>query len=97
MESSRVNDVTLKLPEDVVEAIAQRAAAIVLDQLREESRRPSTASPYVTISEAAELLRCKRQRIDDLLSSRRLTRIKDGSRTLIARDEIQHYLRHDAR
>jgi excisionase family DNA binding protein len=46
----------------------------------------------MTIMEAAAFLRCSRQRVDDLLSQRRLTRFKDGSRTLIARDEIQRHL-----
>jgi len=50
-------------------------------------------SPYVTICEAADLLRCRRQRVDDLLSQRRLSRLKDGSRTLISRAEVEEYLR----
>ena len=50
-------------------------------------------SPYMTIREAAEFLRCSRQRVDDLLSQRRLTRHKDGARTLIGRNEIEAYLR----
>lgn len=52
-----------------VEVIAQRAAEIVLDQLGE----PPAPSPYLTVGEAAEFLRCKPQRIRDLLSRRRLT------------------------
>jgi excisionase family DNA binding protein len=50
-------------------------------------------SPYLTVLEAAELLRCKRQRVDDLLSQRRLSRYKDGSRTLVSRAELDEYLR----
>jgi hypothetical protein len=34
----------------------------------------------------------KRQRVDDLLSSRRLKRVKDGARTLIRRAELDAYL-----
>jgi excisionase family DNA binding protein len=55
------------------------------------------ASPYMTIVEAAEYLRCKRARVDDLLSQQRLTRFKDGARTLIARDELQQYLTNGKR
>lgn len=50
-------------------------------------------SPYLTVLEAATLLRAKRQRVDDLLSQRRLTRYKDGSRTLVSRSELDEYLR----
>lgn len=55
--------------------------------------RPESArSPLMTIPEAATHLRCSRQRIDDLLSQRRLTRVKDGRRTLVRREEIETYL-----
>ena len=71
---------------------ALAAIAAALDQ-------PTTEppSPYVTIPEAAELLRCRRQRVDDLLSQRRLTRVKDGSRTLIARAELDAYITNGRR
>ncbi len=49
-------------------------------------------SLYLTVPEAAGLLRCKRQRVDDLLSQRRLTRVKDGRRTLLLRAEVEQYL-----
>jgi excisionase family DNA binding protein len=46
-------------------------------------------SPYLTTREAAELLRCKPQRIHDLLSARRLSRVKEGRRTLVLRAELE--------
>ena len=49
-------------------------------------------SPYMTIPEAADYLRCSRQRVDDLLSQGRLTRVKEGRRTLVSRAEIATYL-----
>jgi excisionase family DNA binding protein len=78
----------LVLPADLLEAIALRAAALVLQQLEQHA----SASPYLTILEAAGYLRCKRQRIDDLLSARRLTRHKDGRRTLILRVELDAHI-----
>ncbi len=80
--------VLLTLPPEVVEAIARRAAELVADQQRHDRR----GSPLLTVPEAAELLRCKRHRIDDLLSQRRLTRYKDGSRTLVSRAELETYI-----
>jgi excisionase family DNA binding protein len=77
------------LPEKLVDEIARRAASLVLQELQPHEH---DASPYVTIPEAAELLRAKRHRVDDLLSRGTLTRIKDGSRTLILRAEIDDYL-----
>jgi excisionase family DNA binding protein len=83
--------VTFVCPSALVEAVAVRAAEIVLTQLSDE---PTTkaASPHMTIPEAAQYLRCGRQRIDNLLSTRRLSRIKDGRRTLIDRSEVEKYL-----
>jgi excisionase family DNA binding protein len=51
----------------------------------------------MTVVEAADYLRCSRQRVDDLLSQRRLTRHKDGSRTLVSRAEIERHLHMGAR
>ena len=80
--------VTVQLTADDVERIARRAAEIIAAR----APGPRRVSPYITIPEAAELLRTKRQRIDDLLSQGRLTRVKDGGRTLIAVEELERYL-----
>jgi excisionase family DNA binding protein len=75
------------LPAAVFEALAQRTAAIVLEQLGGVND-----SPLLTVPEAAAWLRCGRQRIDDLLSQGRLTRHKDGARTLVSRAELAAYV-----
>jgi excisionase family DNA binding protein len=80
----------LELPDSVLEQIAQRAAEILL--AREPISNGNTASTYLTITEAAEFLRAKRHRVDDLLSRGTLTRHKDGSRTLILRSELEAYI-----
>jgi excisionase family DNA binding protein len=77
---------TLALPDALVESVAERAAALVLEQLA------APASPYMGVAEAADYLRCKPQRIYDLVSSRRLTKLKDGSRVLVLRAELDAYL-----
>jgi excisionase family DNA binding protein len=82
-------ELALTLSDALLETIARRAAALVLDALRQNKEQDS---PYMTIPEAAAYARCKRQRIDDLLSSRRLSRHKDGRRTLILRAELEAHL-----
>jgi Helix-turn-helix domain len=87
---------TVSLPPDALEAIARRAAEIVLDQLRSE-RESSTAtrSPFMTVAEAADFLRCGERRIYDLRSSGRLTACTDGTgdarngRALVLRAEVE--------
>ena len=94
METSIPTGLSLAVPEALVEAIAQRAAEIVLETLASQA---STDSPYLTITEAAAYARCKRQRIDDLLSARKLTRYKDGRRTLVLKAELEAWLSRERR
>jgi excisionase family DNA binding protein len=83
------------LPDAVVERIAQRAAAIVLAELAE--RGVGAERPYLSVREAADLLRARPGRVYDLLSQGRLTRHKDGSRVLVSRAEVDAHLNGDGR
>lgn len=76
---------SLQLPPALVDALVERVADRILARLDVE---PADASPYLTIPEAAEYLRCSRQRIYDLCSSGRLPRCKDGTRVLVRRADL---------
>lgn len=85
----------LDLPDDAVEAIAARAAELVLERLGDAQAAPSE---FLSVQEAAAFLRCSRQRVYDLLSDGRLARHKDGSRVLVSRaDLVAHLLPHNPR
>ncbi len=84
--------ISLQLTAEQLEALALRTAELVMERLRQP-----TPSPYLSVDEAADYLRTRRQRIDDLLSQRQLTRIKEGHRTLIARAELEAYMRGETR
>ena len=74
--------------EDLIDERAEQKAIRILAasvKLRERS-------PYMTPTEASEFLRAKPQRVHDLLSAGKLTRHKDGARTLIARAELEAYV-----
>jgi excisionase family DNA binding protein len=79
-------DVTVTLSAGALQAIA---AAV-------EAKLQPTAqlaeSPYLTVREAATYIRARPQRICDLLSSRRLSKYKDGTRVLIRRSDLDDYL-----
>jgi excisionase family DNA binding protein len=79
-------DVRVTLPAETVGALA----AILARRL--PTPVPPDPSPYLTVAEAAAYLRASRQRVYDLLSSRRLSRRKDGARVLISRAELDAYL-----
>jgi excisionase family DNA binding protein len=77
----------LELPDAQLDEIAERAAQIVLSTIGGRG-----SSEFLTVAEAADLLRAKKQRVYDLLSANRLTRYRDGTRVLLARTEIDDYL-----
>jgi len=74
----------LPFPPEVIDAIAE----LVLERVRAELAPTQPVPPLLSVDEAAELIRAKRLRIYDLLSSGRLTRHKDGSRVLVSREEL---------
>jgi excisionase family DNA binding protein len=85
------------LSPELVAAIEELVDERVFERLERVYDASERRSPWLTIVEAAELLRCKRQRVDDLLSQGRLARHKDGSRTLLSRAEINAYIQKDQR
>ena len=60
---------SLDVGPDALEQIAARAAELVLERLEMVSSAPE----FLSVPEAAELLRCKPQRIHELTSSGRST------------------------
>ncbi len=82
---------TVDVPPELLEAIAARAAELV------EDRGAAAAEPWIGVEEAAEYLRCKPQRIYDLVSQGRLEHRKDGRRLLFRRSWLDEYLEQEAR
>jgi excisionase family DNA binding protein len=84
----RASGLVVELPQELLDAIAERAAALVLERLDD----PSPTPEFLSVPEAAELLRAKPQRVYDLISDGRLERFKDGSRVLIRRADLVAHL-----
>lgn len=80
---------SIALPAEMVEAIAQRAAELLAER---QVDAVTVTSPYLSVEEAAEYLRCKPKRIYDLTSQRRLSAVRDGSRLLLRRVDLNSYL-----
>jgi len=78
--------VTVVLPTEVVDEIVKRVTEHVLEALAAQHAEPLPT--YLTVGEAAEYLRCSRQRIYDLRSSGQLSRLGDGRRALVSRVEL---------
>jgi len=81
-------DFALTVPPELVNAIARRAVELLREQV------PATpASPYLTVEEAANYLRCtSRQRIYDLVHQGALVPRRDGKRLLFHRDTLDAHL-----
>jgi len=78
---------TLSLPQDVMDQIVSAVKAEVIAEVERAQR------PYLTIEDAAKFICApSRQRIDNLLSAGVLTRHKEGSKTLISRQELTDYV-----
>ncbi len=89
-------NVRLDVPAEAFEEIVAEVTSRVLAEIRAEQSAASGGSPYLSVREAAELMRASRGRIYDLLSQRRLTRYRDGTRVLLSRAEIERYLAGEA-
>ena len=80
-----MSGLSLTLPPEMLEQLAQRVAGIL------EERQLSSSPPgrWLTVAEAAEILRRSPQRIRDLRSARRLTPYREGGRALVDRLELE--------
>lgn len=77
----------LTVPDDVLAGLAERAAAIVVEQLATE------AEPWLDVAGAAAHLACGKSRIYALVSAERIPVHRDGSRLLFRRTELDEWVR----
>jgi excisionase family DNA binding protein len=79
----------------LVEALVRLIDARIDAALAAFAERADTAEPpgeFLNVAECAELLRCSRQRVYDVLSAGGIPRVKEGSRTLVRRSDVDRYL-----
>ncbi|MBA3914896.1 MAG: helix-turn-helix domain-containing protein [Acidobacteriales bacterium] len=77
----------LDIRDAIEEALLPRIREIVADELKKEPQ-----SKFVDVNEAAEILRCRPQRIYNHASEGKLRRFKDGSRVLFARKDVENLI-----
>ncbi len=83
-----MSELRFTIPAELLDEIARR----VVDLLHDRTSDPAPSSPWLSVAEAAEYLRCKPKRVYDLVSQQRLPGHHDGGRLLLRRDEIDIYL-----
>jgi excisionase family DNA binding protein len=85
-----MSPLSLEIPPEALEAIAERAAEIIRDQAQ-------SVPDYLTPQEAADYMRCgSKQRLYDLVSQGRIEPCRDGTRLLFKRTTVDAYLSGEA-
>lgn len=85
--SARDAGLELTFPPGLVEAIAERAAELVLEQLGQTD----AGSPWLSLDEAAEYLRVNRRTVERLVARGRVRSTTLGRRRLLHRDELDSW------
>jgi excisionase family DNA binding protein len=78
-------ELTVTLTDAQLTEIAERAAALI------PAIEPAV-SPWLNVTDAAERLRCRKDRIYDLIALGKLHPSLDGRRVLLHRDDLDAYL-----
>jgi excisionase family DNA binding protein len=74
-------ELTVTLTDQQLAEIAEQAAALV-------STGPQEGTPWLNVTDAAERLRCNKDRIYDLIALGKLHPHRDGRRVLLHRDDL---------
>lgn len=82
-------ELTIRLTDEQLAEIAERAAALLLVDT-------TPVSPWLNVAEAAERLRCRKDRIYDLIALGKLHPRRDGRRVLLRRDDLDAYIEQHA-
>ncbi len=81
-----MSTLNVSVPDELVELIAERAAAIVA------AGATTADAGYLDVKAAADFLSCPTSRIYALVSADRLPVHRDGSRLLFDRAELRRYV-----
>jgi excisionase family DNA binding protein len=74
----------------LLEELAERIAERLAEKLEERRwATPQEACELLSVQEAAEVLRCKPQRVYDLRSAGRLPRTTEGGRAVVRRTDLK--------
>jgi excisionase family DNA binding protein len=78
-------ELTVRLTDEQLVEIAERAATLIPSDT-------TTTSPWLNVTDAAERLRCGKDRIYDLIALGKLHPRRDGRRVLLHRDDLDAYI-----
>ena len=73
----------------VLDDVAERVAVRVAELLDERGRPGRVSGDLLSVAEAAEVLRCKPQRVYDLRCAGRLPKTTEGGRAVVRRCDLE--------
>ncbi len=79
----------LALPDELLDGLAERVAAVVLSAL---AAAGPASSPWLDVAGAADYLCCKPKRLHDLVSQGRVPHYREGGRLVFRRDELDEWI-----
>jgi excisionase family DNA binding protein len=82
------------LADRIVSELSDDALDQLAERLSSRLEAPAPPDAWLTTAEAAEYVRAPVSRIYSLVSARRVPFVKDGSRTLFRRSELDEWLRN---
>ena len=86
------------LPASALDLLLDEFVDRVADRVvhRLEAREPGPVTELLSLTEAAEVLRCTPQRIYQLRSTGRLPRTVEGGRAIVRRSDLERLIEEDS-
>ena len=81
-----MSSISLELPPEVIEAIAERAAELLA------ARASAEPAPWMSVDEACEYLGIPKQSLYKLTSAKAIPHAKPGNRLLFKREDLDAWL-----
>ena len=82
------SSVSLPVPVELLDALAERVAGLVVAQLA----APSPSAEWLDVAGAADHLCCKPRRLHDLVSQGRVPHYREGGRLVFRRSELDEWI-----
>ena len=82
-EHTNVSPLSLAVPPELVEAIAERVAELLVERLPAQG-----PAPWLDVDGAAEYLACPKSRVYEFIAAKRVRHFRDGRRVLFRREDL---------
>ena len=82
-ERTNGSALSLAVPSELVEAVAERVAELLVERLPMQG-----PAPWLDVDGAAEYLSCPKSRVYEFIAAKRVRHFRDGRRVLFRREDL---------